>query len=133
MTETAPRKTGHAVARVAFTANRAMVKQALDEGWSARAIYELNREKLAGISYRHFLRYVNEMRPPPPAASRAVSAPSSPPPTTNQGTPDARHEPSQPIEPTFRGKLPSFGGHDPSPLTEEKRLEIYGPSKPKSE
>lgn len=81
--------TRHAVARVTFTANRELVRKAVEEGWSAKAIYEQNQPKLASISYRQFVRYVNEMRNLSPAPD--TSGPPQP-----QRIPDVR--PPQPAD-----------------------------------
>jgi len=111
-------KSTHAVARVTFTANRDLVRNALAEGWSAKAIYEQNQPRLSGISYRQFVRYVNRMRdadtPTYPSHSTAASPPQP------QGNTDARPAQHPTIARTFE--------HNPQ-VTEATLARILGPRK----
>lgn len=88
---------GPRVARVIFRAHQELIQAELDQGWSALAIFERHREKLASISYRQFVRYANSLRrgkprpePSPPPAPEAV------PPQPTEETSYARHQPPSP-------------------------------------
>ena len=95
---------GHA--RVTFRAHIALVRTELDQGYTAKAIFDRHNTKLGSMSYRQFLRHIgreitgtSSAPPVPQAAPIPVPAlPSKPTPAT--GNPShARHEPT--ARPTF--------------------------------
>jgi hypothetical protein len=46
------------LARVTFRANADMVRDELEQGWTAKAIFERHRDKLGTMSYRQFMRHI---------------------------------------------------------------------------
>lgn len=61
--------------RAAFLAVRAEVKQALEDGWSVKTVWETLREEgKIGFSYHAFIRYVNQLirQVPPSGAAESV-------------------------------------------------------------
>lgn len=62
--------------RAAFLAVRAEVKQALEDGWSVKTVWEtLHDEGKIGFSYHAFIRYVNQLIRQVPPSSAAEPAP----------------------------------------------------------
>ena len=64
--------------RAAFLALRVDIKQALDDGWPVKSIWEtLHEEGKVGFSYQAFRGYVNRLifSPPPTGAPVVMTAP----------------------------------------------------------
>lgn len=54
----------HAVNRATFLTHRPEIKQALDDGWSVKIVWEqLVEEKKIGFSYQSFRKYVQRLIP----------------------------------------------------------------------
>jgi hypothetical protein len=107
-------KRARGTARVAFIAHLDTIVAALEQGYTARAIYQRHQTKLGNaISYPQFVRYVRQVREdgtaaPPlgrPALASAPTAPvkslptapvatPTPPPAPVNGSTHARHEPA---------------------------------------
>lgn len=104
-------RTAPGTARVAFIAHLDTIKAELEQGYTAQAIYERHKARLAtAISYPQFTRYVRQLRDdgvtppvgrrsgpmtpvtPAPPAKEAGSAPTLP----VKGSADARHQPAHP-------------------------------------
>jgi len=99
------------LARVTFRANAAMIRTELEQGWTAKAIFERHHAKLGTMSYRQFLRHIAQElgpdvgrslvargpprrgEPPPPLPSAAEPPPAAPSPSP-QGTDRAGHQPA---------------------------------------
>lgn len=63
------------VARVVFRANQATIEDELNQGWTAKSIYERHADKLASkISYPQFARYVRALRPEKPSRKAPAAA-----------------------------------------------------------
>ncbi len=95
---------GHA--RVTFRAHIALVRTELDQGHTAKAIYDRHKTKLGSMSYRQFLRHIGReitgtSRPSPvPQAADIPDPPPPPKPVPATRNPShARHEPD--ARPTF--------------------------------
>jgi len=85
------------LARVVFRANLATIRIELDQGWTAKAIFERHHAKLGAMSYRQFCRYVADEldRAGPSWAAQPAVEPARPPPppcTSPQGSADAGHQ-----------------------------------------
>lgn len=57
MTQQKPRPI-RGLSRVTFRANRETVRDELEQGWTAKAIFERHRDKLGTMSYRQFMRHI---------------------------------------------------------------------------
>ncbi|MBP6070236.1 MAG: TraK family protein [Candidatus Accumulibacter sp.] len=65
--------TGNVRNRAAFLALRGEVKQAIDDGWSVKTIWEaLHDEEKVTFSYQAFRGYVNRLILSPPASGEAT-------------------------------------------------------------
>ena len=73
------RRTTPGIARVAFIAHVAVIRSELEQGWSAKAIYQRHADKFTAISYPQFVRYVRQLKSgtAPGEANKAVYAPAS--------------------------------------------------------
>lgn len=68
--------------RAAFLALRVDIKQALDDGWPVKSIWEtLHEEGKIDFSYQAFRGYANRLILSPPTAAEATSAPEASNPT----------------------------------------------------
>ena len=112
---------GHA--RVTFRAHIALVRTELDQGHTAKAIFDRHKTKLGSMSYRQFLRHIGReiigtSRPSPAPQAAAIPDPSPlPKPIPATGNPPhARHEPAKPR--TFE--------HDGNPRQDDEDRLIFG-------
>ena len=95
---------GHA--RVTFRAHIALVRTELDQGHTAKAIFDRHNTKLGSMSYRQFLRHIgreitgtSSAPPTPQAASVPVPTPPAKPIPATENPSHTRHEPA--ARPTF--------------------------------
>ena len=95
---------GHA--RVTFRAHIALVRTELDQGYTAKAIFDRHNAKLGSMSYRQFLRHIGREitgTSSAPLVPQAAPVPISPPPAkpipATRNPPHAGHEPA--ARPTF--------------------------------
>lgn len=90
---------GHA--RVTFRAHIALIRTELEQGHTAKSIYERHKTKLGSMSYRQLLRHIGReitgLSSVPPAPEVATTPPpltSSKPIPATETSPHARHEPT---------------------------------------
>ncbi len=95
---------GHA--RVTFRAHIALVRTELDQGHTAKAIFDRHKTKLGSMSYRQFLRHIEREitgTSSAPVVQQAAPVPVPPPPPNpipaTENPSHARHEPD--ARPTF--------------------------------
>ena len=87
--------------RASFLALRVDIKQALDDGWPVKSIWEtLHAEKKIDFSYQAFWNYVNRLILSPPAPTNPVSDQKLNAKTTQSGQPP---EPKTTQAPTMGG------------------------------
>ena len=99
--------------RAAFLALRVDIKQALDDGWPVKSIWEtLHAEKKINFSYQAFWNYVNRLILSPPASTNPVSDQKLNAITTQGG---------QPPEPKII-EAPTMGGFKFNPIPNKEDL-----------
>ena len=99
--------------RASFLALRVDIKQALDDGWPVKSIWEtLHAEKKIDFSYQAFWNYVNRLILSPPAPTNPVSDQKLNAKTTQGG---------QPPEPK-RTEAPTMGGFTFNPIPNKEDL-----------
>lgn len=107
--------------RAAVIALRTEIRDAVNDGWSVRLIWQtLHAEGAVQVGYHAFRRYVAELLPPQPA--QRMHAPSAPPaPAHRSATPVARTEPTTaPV--TQTEEKPRAFRHERVP----RKRDIYG-------
>jgi hypothetical protein len=62
MGETPRPRTIRGTARVTVIAHLAVIRTELEQGWTAKAIYDRHADKLAVMSYPQFARYVRQLK-----------------------------------------------------------------------
>ena len=99
--------------RAAFLALRVDIKQALDDGWPVKSIWEtLHAEKKIDFSYQAFWNYAHRLILSPPAPSNPVTDQKLNPKTTQGG---------QPPEPKII-EAPTMGGFKFNPIPNKEDL-----------
>jgi hypothetical protein len=63
------------LARVTFRANAAMIRTELEQGWTAKAIFERHHAKFGTMSYRQFLRHIAQELGPDVGRSLVARSP----------------------------------------------------------
>jgi hypothetical protein len=126
MTEKKPQPM-RGLARVTFRANAAMIRTELEQGWTAKAIFERHHAKLGTMSYRQFLRHIaQELGPDVGRSLVARSSPprGDPPPALPAADPPAAAAPSPSPQGKHRAgpQSPSRGfNHDPLERPDDRR------------
>src|SRR5262249_22121778 len=101
--------------KVAFLANLAAIRKDLDAGWPMSAVHERLSDKLGGLSYPQFARYVASI-----IQGRAEPKPARPSPPPLEGlASDRRRDP------------PKAFDFDPAPQQDDRDRFIFG-KKPKA-
>ena len=120
MVEKSLTRTKRGIARVTFIAHLAVIRSELEQGWTAKAIYERHPDKLGAMSYPQFARYVRQLKEGAGlgAAIKAVYSPatgrfSDPPPAEpSQDGPATSH--SQEGPDAYAGQQPASSGRRPA-------------------
>ena len=110
MTQKKPRPV-RGLARVTFRANAAMIRTELEQGWTAKAIFERHHAKLGTMSYRQFLRHIAQELGPDVGRSLVARSP----PPRGDPTPalPAAAEPPAAIAPSPSPQGKDRAGHQP--------------------
>jgi hypothetical protein len=117
------------LARVTFRANAAMIRTELEQGWTAKAIFERHHAKLGTMSYRQFLRHIAQELGPDVGRSLVARSPPPrgdppPPPLPAAADPPAAAAPSPSPQGQHRaGHEPANRGfnHDPLERPDDRR------------
>lgn len=128
MADKSPARTIRGIARVTFIAHLAVIRTELEQGWTAKAIYERHPDKLGAMSYPQFARYVRQLKEGAglgtaikavysPATGRFSDPPRSEPSQDGPATPHSQEGPDahagqQPASDTGRRPARTFR-HDP--------------------
>jgi hypothetical protein len=123
VTELPPRPT-RGLARVTFRANADTIRTELEQGWTAKAIFERHNARLGIMSYRQFLRHIlQELGPDVGRSAMARSPPHrdpQPPPLPSVAEPEVPSLPSQGSSRAGHHPNRTFN-HDPIERPDDRR------------
>lgn len=108
--------------RAAFLSLRGDVKQALDDGWPVKTIWEtLHAEGKVGFSYQAFRGYVNRLILSPRASEEAAPAPAEAAEPGKPAKPDPNAK-AKPESPQPKKDAPTIGGFNFNPTPKKEDL-----------